>query len=422
MTFYLLCCSQHTGINIAMYAGVAYGADNISINVLTMWCFFFCNAVFGLYYWLQSSTGISSSSSSSSCSSTHQDKVGLCIGKFYPPHKGHQYLIDTARQQCAHVHIILCGRKGEEPPAELRTQWLHTLYPHKTVSILRIEDVYDPDDSQLWAALCKQWLGLVPDAVFTSEHYGDPWAKHLGSKHVLVDLAREAYPVQGTLVRQSPLQYWDMLSPCVQAHYAQRVVIIGAESTGKSTLAAKLAADFSAPLVAEYGRTYCEQFPDIHTKQWRTADFEAIVHGQARAEATAASSGSKLIICDTDCWTTTVWHTRYCGARSAALEELALQCTSSSSQQRALYLLCDVQGAPFVQDGTREEAVKLCPVAAGSGQTVRQWMHEQLLEHTRSAGLNAVLLQGDWQERYAQARAAVERLDPVFKGHAAGSS
>jgi hypothetical protein len=31
-------------------------------------------------------------------------------------------------------------------------------------------------------------------------------------------------------------------------------------------------------------------------------------------------------------------------------------------------------------------------------------------------------LQGDWQERYAQARAAVERLDPVFKGHAAGSS
>jgi HTH-type transcriptional regulator, transcriptional repressor of NAD biosynthesis genes len=305
------------------------------------------------------------------------------------------------------VHIILCGKKGEAPAPELRTEWLHTLYPHNNVSILRIEDVYDPDDSQLWAALCKQWLGLVPDAVFTSENYGDPWAQYFGSKHVLVDLAREAYPVQGTLVRQSPLRYWDMLSPCVQAYYVQRVVLIGAESTGKSTLAARLAAELSAPLVPEYGRTYCEQFPDLSAKQWYTADFEQIVQGQASAERAAASSGSKLIVCDTDCWTTTVWHTRYCGVRSAALEALALQHTSSG--QQALCLLSDVQGAPFVQDGTREEAVKLCPVAAGSGQTVRQWMHEQLLERAHSAGLTVVLLQGSWEERYAQARAAVER-------------
>jgi nicotinamide mononucleotide transporter PnuC len=39
-------------INIAMYAGVAYGTKNVSINPLVMWCFFFCNAVFGLHSWL----------------------------------------------------------------------------------------------------------------------------------------------------------------------------------------------------------------------------------------------------------------------------------------------------------------------------------------------------------------------------------
>ena len=37
-----------------------------------------------------------------------------------------------------------------------------------------------------------------------------------------------------------------------------RVCLHGAESTGKSTLARKLAARFACPAVPEYGRTYAE--------------------------------------------------------------------------------------------------------------------------------------------------------------------
>ncbi|MDP3492635.1 MAG: AAA family ATPase, partial [Hyphomonadaceae bacterium] len=42
-------------------------------------------------------------------------------------------------------------------------------------------------------------------------------------------------------------------------HRPKRVTLFGAESTGKSTLAAQLGSHFNAVVVPEYGRTYTEQ-------------------------------------------------------------------------------------------------------------------------------------------------------------------
>ena len=33
---------------------------------------------------------------------------GVVIGKFYPPHKGHEYLIETALQESDCVTVIVC--------------------------------------------------------------------------------------------------------------------------------------------------------------------------------------------------------------------------------------------------------------------------------------------------------------------------
>jgi HTH-type transcriptional repressor of NAD biosynthesis genes len=51
-------------------------------------------------------------------------KHGLVIGKFYPPHRGHKYLIDTAVAQCESVTVIVCWKKSQRISGVLRAQWI----------------------------------------------------------------------------------------------------------------------------------------------------------------------------------------------------------------------------------------------------------------------------------------------------------
>ena len=182
---------------------------------------------------------------------------GLIVGKFYPPHRGHKYLIDAGRAQVDELSVIICQKPHEQPPGNLRAAWLSEIHPD--VNVLLIDDVYDEQDSKIWAENSIRWLGFVPDVVFTSEDYGDRFAHYLGCQHVLIDKARSIVPVSGTKVRSAPLQYWEFLEPPVRGWYAKRVCLVGAESTGKTTLARSLATHYQTVWVAEYGREYSER-------------------------------------------------------------------------------------------------------------------------------------------------------------------
>ena len=112
-------------------------------------------------------------------------KRGLVIGKFYPPHKGHKYLIDSAKSQSEELTVIVCFKLGETIPGTLRAKWLTEIHP--SVRVLLMEDnKLDDNDSEGWAKYTKEILGYTPEAVFTSEVYGDPYASFMGCVHVLV--------------------------------------------------------------------------------------------------------------------------------------------------------------------------------------------------------------------------------------------
>ena len=200
---------------------------------------------------------------------------GLVVGKFYPPHRGHKLLIDAAAAGADEVDVVVCDRPGEDPPAALRAAWLREIHPAARVRL--IDDRDDADDSAVWAINCTALLGFAPDVAFTSEDYGDRFAACLGCRHVLVDKARTAVPISGTAVRADPLGCWDFLEPPVRGHYAKRVVLIGAESTGKTTLAADLAAAFDTLWLPEYGREYWERkMARGEPNVWHPDEFAAI--------------------------------------------------------------------------------------------------------------------------------------------------
>ena len=313
---------------------------------------------------------------------------GLVVGKFYPPHRGHQLLIDAALAGADEVHVVVCDRPGENPPAALRAAWLREIHPAARVHV--IDDRYDADDSAVWAAACTQLLGFAPDVVFTSEDYGERFAACLGCRHVLVDRARLAVPVSGTAVRADPLGNWDYLAPPVRGFYAKRVVLVGAESTGKTTLATALAAAFDTAWVAEYGREHWEEkIARGDLNFWRPHEFADIAREQCTREDAASRLCNRVLICDTDAFATRVWFKRYLSAWSPEVDAIA-----AAHRRPDLYLLTDL-ATPFEQDGTRD------------GERIRGWMHQTFVEELTAAARPYVAVTGTREQRLATAVAAV---------------
>jgi HTH-type transcriptional regulator, transcriptional repressor of NAD biosynthesis genes len=316
-------------------------------------------------------------------------RTGVVIGKFYPPHRGHKYLIDTAAAQVERLTVIVCGKPEQLLSGESRAAWLREMHPN--VAVLAIDDYYPDDDSRLWAELTIGWLGGWPDVVFTSEGYGEQYAHFLGCRHVSVDPARLSVPCSGTAVRADPLAMWEYLEPPVRAYLAKRICIVGAESTGTTTLAQDLAAHYRTAWVPEFGREYSEgRLLRGITADWATDEFTRIAAEQCRMEDAAARECGGLLICDTDAFTTSIWHRRYLGQRSPVVEAIA------DSRRYDLYLLTGDE-IPFVQDGTRD------------GEHIRHWMHDTFVEELERTGREYVLLRGSREERLARAVAAIER-------------
>src|SRR6266550_714357 len=162
--------------------------------------------------------------------------LGLIVGKFRPPHRGHDLLIEAGLAQCERVVVIVCGDESDTVPARLRASWLSELHPSAEVRVEVTSGVPDVD-SRVWATLARGWLGRAPDAVFTSEPYGERWAAELGCAHVCVDPKRVRFPIAASTILAHPLRHLAFLRSPVRGHFIPRVVLVGAESTGKTTLA-----------------------------------------------------------------------------------------------------------------------------------------------------------------------------------------
>lgn len=319
---------------------------------------------------------------------------GVVVGKFYPPHRGHKFLIKTALEQAKQVTVIVCSAPEQTIPGELRGEWLQEIHPEARVMV--INDTLPDDDSRVWAENTIRWLGFVPDVVFTSEDYGYRYSRYLGAQHVQVDKSRVAVPVSATKIRKDPFTNWQYLEPSVRGHFAKRVCIIGAESSGTTTLVQDLARHYRTVWVPEFGRMYSEgKLLGETANEWNGNEFLFIAQQQQRLEDELAKQSNKIVFCDTNAFATSVWHERYLGRTSAALEQMNVR----TRVPYALYILTGDE-IPFVQDGTRD------------GEHVRHWMHDRFAEKLTACGLPYTLVRGTRSERLKAATKAIETALP----------
>ncbi len=319
--------------------------------------------------------------------------LGFLVGKFYPPHRGHKHLITEARAQVDRLVVMLAHHPSQTIPWEVRAAWLEEIHPDCEIHLVADEL---EDDSRRWADFTKRHLGRAPDVVFSSEDYGPEFARLMGARHVMVDRQRLIVPISGSRIRAAPLDHLEFLEPCVRAYFVKRVVVIGAESTGKTTLARRLAERFDTVWVPEFGREHWERkIAGLKVTDpppsWSSDEFVEIATEQQRRENAAARVANRVLFCDTNAFATGTWNERYHSTRDLRVDAIGAR------DKADLYLLT-APDVPFVQDGLRD------------GEHIREWMDRRFADQLAHGAVPVVRLEGAYEERFKAAVAAVERL------------
>ncbi|MGH6927512.1 MAG: adenylyltransferase/cytidyltransferase family protein, partial [Dongiaceae bacterium] len=179
--------------------------------------------------------------------------TGFLLGKFLPPHRGHQYLIEFARAYVDQLTVLVCSIAREPIPGALRYRWMCESFPgvtliHHTDEIPQAPKEH-PQFWAIWRASIRRHVPGRIDCVFASEDYGARLAEELGSRFVPVDIERRNVPVSGRAVRDDPMTHWEALLPAVRPYYLKRVCVFDDD---RSSLADALAAEFRTVCVHRY--------------------------------------------------------------------------------------------------------------------------------------------------------------------------
>jgi len=166
-----------------------------------------------------------------------------------------------------------------------------------------------------------------------------------------------------------------------------RVSLTGPESTGKSTLAARLAAHYNTSFAPEYAREYLAASGPHYTPE----DLEEIARGQLVAEATAAATAHRVVFCDTDLLVIKLWAEHAFGT----CPEWVLK--RIDQQQYDLVLLLGVD-LPWQPDPLREHP------------HLRQQLYHLYQRELRDRMFNFAEISGCEERRFAQACFLVDEL------------
>ena len=127
----------------------------------------------------------------------------------------------------------------------------------------------------------------------------------------------------------------------------KKIVVIGPESTGKSTLCELLATHYKTMWVKEYAREYLL----TNGKEYRYEDLFTIACGQLNAEDTVTESateeGRSVVLVDTDMYVMKVWSEFVFGKCDNRILDFIAE------RKYELYLLCNVD-LPWEKDELRE--------------------------------------------------------------------
>jgi HTH-type transcriptional repressor of NAD biosynthesis genes len=174
--------------------------------------------------------------------------------------------------------------------------------------------------------------------------------------------------------------------PVIGKDSMKKICFYGPESTGKSTLAKRMAEIYHTEYVPEVSREM------ITSNDFTVEDIIRIGHAQTERVIEKSKIANKLLFCDTDLITTQIYSRHYLKVVPPVLFELEKKITYDQ------YFLFDID-VPWVDDGLRDLSKR------------RQEMFAVFKTELDKRGINYELLQGSFADREAR---LIHKIDQYF--------
>lgn len=308
-----------------------------------------------------------------------------------PVHKGHLALIDFAKNNCGELIVSMSYTSADPIDGDFRLQWLKEIFINRPgIKIEKVLDDFDDESkplelrTQLWATFIQKRYPPI-DVVISSEDYGAPLAKNLGASHLVFDVERNRVPVSATDIRTQPMKNWNFIPDVVKPYFVKKVCFYGAESTGKSTMAKKMAEHYQTEYVPEVAR-------EIITSNEFTLD-DIVTIGKAHSDRVLEKSklANKILFCDTDAITTQIYSEQYLNQVPEILYQL------ESEMKYDIYFLFEPD-VPWVADGLRDLGDR------------REEMTKKFRTALEKRNIPYVQVRGTWEQRFEIIRTEIDHL------------
>lgn len=336
-------------------------------------------------------------------------KTGFIGGKFLPLHLGHVNAIVKASCMVDKLYIVLSHSKNRDQylcekgnikymPFKVRLSWLKRLAQDmENVEVIDVEDNYYEDDYN-WeegAQIIKRKIGTKIDCVFSSEEiYSNIFARlYPNAKHIIIDSQRKNVPISATKIRtEGVYKNWEFLPEFVREYFVKKIVVVGTESCGKSTLIKNLSKIFNTTYVHEFGREMCEikGGSEALVKE----DYPYIAYGQKMLEFEAIKHANKVLFIDTESLVTKYYLQLYEDVDNVSLFD---EISKLNDYDLWIFLEPDVK---WVDDGTRMHG----------NDEVRFRNNKILKKILDETGIDYVTIGGDYKQRFDRSINLVEKI------------
>lgn len=335
-------------------------------------------------------------------------KVGMYGGSFDPLHVGHIHDIIKAASVCEELYVMISYCEGRESTSkELRYRWILNCTRHlPNVKIIMIEDEavskeeYDTD--YFWekgAEDIKRTIGKKIDAVFCGSDYlgTNRFESLYCPESEVIYYDRKEVPISSTEIREWASTHWDYVPDVCKDYYTRKVLVLGGESTGKSTLVQNLALAYNTNFVSEVGRDTCEY---AGGEDFMNVDdlYENLLRQKINV-MDAVKQSNRIIFVDTDALTTLFYADFLLKNKDEKnkCQKLAEAINSINDWDLVLFLEPTVE---FVQDGTRSEEI-------ASDREKYSNMIKRLLDENH---VTYECIAGDYLDRFVKAKELIAKL------------
>ncbi|MFC1896207.1 AAA family ATPase [Thermodesulfobacteriota bacterium] len=161
-------------------------------------------------------------------------------------------------------------------------------------------------------------------------------SRALGAVNRVVDPERATVPVSGRDIRKDPFAFREYVDALVYRDLITNVVFLGTPSSGKTTIAARLAREFKTVWMPEYGREYWERHQI--NRRLSLEQLVEIAEEHVQREEALLRRANRYLFTDTNAITTFVFSLHYHGSAAPRLVELANLAVS----RHDVVFVCDI--------------------------------------------------------------------------------